>query len=45
MSGVLDTGEPQSGYMVGVDTPTAQEAALLQKLTQEFGDGPAPTKP
>jgi hypothetical protein len=25
-----DTGEPQSGYLVGVDTPTAQEAALLQ---------------
>jgi hypothetical protein len=40
-----DTGEPQSGYLVGVDTPTAQDAVLLQKLTQEFGDGPAPAKP
>ncbi len=35
------TGEPQSGYLVGVDTPTAQEAALLQKLAEEFGDGSA----
>ena len=40
-----DTGEPQSGYLVGVDTPTAQEAALLQKLTEEFGDAPATTNP
>jgi hypothetical protein len=40
-----DTGEPQSGYLVGVDTPPAQEAALLQKLAKEFGDAPATTKP
>ena len=40
-----DTGEPQSGYLVGVDTPTAQEAALLQKLAKEFGDAPATTNP
>jgi hypothetical protein len=40
-----DTGEPQSGYLVGVDTPTAQEAALLQKLAKEFGDAPATTSP
>ncbi len=40
-----DTGEPQSGYLVGVDTPTAQEAALLQKLATEFGDAPATTNP
>jgi hypothetical protein len=40
-----DTGEPQSGYVVGVDTPPAQEAALLQKLAEEFGDGSATTKP
>jgi hypothetical protein len=39
-----DTGEPQSGYLVGVDTPTAQEAALLQKLAEEFGDAPTSTK-
>jgi hypothetical protein len=39
------TGEPQSGYLVGVDTPTAQEAALLQKLAKEFGDAPATTNP
>jgi hypothetical protein len=38
-----DTGEPQSGYLVGIDTPTAQEAALLQKLAEEFGDGSATT--
>jgi hypothetical protein len=31
------------GYLVGVDTPTAQEAALLQKLAEEFGDAPATT--
>ena len=40
-----DTGEPQSGYVVGVDTPTAQEAALLQKLAEGFGDGSATTNP
>ena len=40
-----DTGEPQSGYVVGVDTPTAQDAALLQKLAEEFGDAPATTHP
>jgi hypothetical protein len=40
-----DTGEPQSGYLVGVDTPTAQEAALLQKLAKEFGDAPATMNP
>ncbi len=36
-------GNRQSGYLVGVDTPTAQEAALLQKLAEEFGDAPATT--
>ena len=40
-----DTGEPQSGYLVGVDTPTAQEAALLQNLAGELGDAPATTNP
>ena len=30
-----DTGEPESGWVVGVDTPTAHEAALLQKLAKE----------
>ena len=40
-----DTGEPQSGYVVGVDTPTAQEAALLQILAEGFGDGSATTNP
>ena len=40
-----DTGEPQSGYLVGVDTPTAQEAALLQNLAEELGDAPATTNP
>jgi len=40
-----DTGEPQSGYLVGVDSPTVQEGALLRRLTQEFGGGPATTDP
>jgi hypothetical protein len=40
-----DTGEPQSGYLVGVDTPTAQEAALLQNLAGELADAPATTNP
>jgi hypothetical protein len=40
-----DTGEPQSGYLVGFDTPTAQDAALLHKLAEEFGDAPATTNP
>ena len=40
-----DTGEPQSGYLVGTDTPTTQERALLRKLAEEFGDGPATANP
>ncbi len=40
-----DTGEPQSGYLVGTDTPTTQERALLRKLAEEFGDGPPPPTP
>ena len=40
-----DTGEPQSGYLVGVDTPTAQERVLLRRLAEQFGDGPATSKP
>jgi hypothetical protein len=35
-----DTGEPQWGYLVGTDTPTTQERALLRELAEEFGDGP-----
>jgi len=31
--------------LVGVDTPTADEAALLQKLAEGFGDGSATTNP
>jgi hypothetical protein len=40
-----DTGEPQSGYMVGTDTPTTQERALPRKLADEFGDGPTTSTP
>ena len=40
-----DTGEPESGYLVGIDTPTTQERALLRKLAEEFGDGPATANP
>ena len=40
-----DTGEPQSGYLVGTDTPTTQEGALLRKLAEEFGDGPTTASP
>jgi hypothetical protein len=40
-----DTGEPESGYLVGVDTPTAQDRALLRKLAEEFGDGPTTAYP
>jgi len=40
-----DTGEPQWGYLVGTDTPTTQERALLRKLAEEFGDGPTTAKP
>ena len=40
-----DTGEPESGYLVGIDTPTPQEAALLRKLTKEFGHGPTTADP
>ncbi len=40
-----DTGEPESGYLVGVDTPTAQEGALLRKLAEEFSSGTATTNP
>jgi hypothetical protein len=40
-----DTGEPQSGYLVGTDTPTTQERALLRKLAEEFGDGPTTANP
>jgi hypothetical protein len=40
-----DTGEPQSGYMVGTDNPTIQERALLRKLAEEFGDGPTTANP
>jgi hypothetical protein len=40
-----DTGEPQWGYLVGTDTPTTQERALLRKLAEEFGDGPTTANP
>ena len=40
-----DTGEPQSGYLVGVDTPTVQERALLRTPPEQFGGGPATTDP
>ena len=40
-----DTGEPESGYLLGVDTPATQERALLRKLAEEFGGGPATTDP
>lgn len=40
-----DTGEPESGYLVGTDTPTTQERALLRKLAEEFGDGPTTANP
>ena len=40
-----DTGEPQSGYLVGTNTPTTQERALLRKLAEEFGDGPTTANP
>ena len=30
-----DTGEPQSGYLVGTDTPTTQERAQLRKLAEK----------
>lgn len=32
-----DTGEPQSGYLVGTNNPTPQEKALLRKMSDEFG--------
>jgi len=35
-----DTGEPQSGYLVGVNEPTASEETMLQKISEEFGYGP-----
>lgn len=31
------TGEPQSGYLVGADSPTPEEKALLRKLSDELG--------
>ena len=40
-----DTGEPQSGYLVGTDTPTTHERAVLSKLAEEFGDGPTTAGP
>jgi hypothetical protein len=40
-----DTGEPQWGYLVGTDTPTTQDRALLRKLAEEFGDGPTTANP
>jgi hypothetical protein len=39
------TGEPECGYLVGTDTPTTQERALLRKLAEEFGDGPTTASP
>jgi hypothetical protein len=38
-----DTGEPQSGYLVGTDNPTPREKAFLRKLCEEFGGRPAST--
>ncbi|MGH3960835.1 hypothetical protein [Mycobacterium sp.] len=35
-----DTGEPQSGYLVGTNDPTPHEKALLRKLAEEFGGRP-----
>ncbi|MEO6794213.1 MAG: hypothetical protein ABI253_03880 [Mycobacterium sp.] len=32
-----DTGEPQSGYLVGANNPTPEEKALLRKVADEFG--------
>ncbi|MCV7401284.1 hypothetical protein H7K24_14090 [Mycobacterium fragae] len=40
-----ETGEPQSGYLVGTDTPTTHERALLRKLAEEFGGGPTTAYP
>jgi hypothetical protein len=37
-----EIGEPQSGYLVGVDNPTADERALLQKLSKEFPRSSSP---
>ena len=34
-----DTGEPESGYLVGIETPTAQETALLRKLAGGWATG------
>jgi hypothetical protein len=31
--------------LVGTDTPTTQERALLRKLAEEFGDGPTTANP
>lgn len=35
-----DVGEPQSGFLVGTNNPTAKEKALLRKLADEFGQRP-----
>ncbi|MDD7811569.1 hypothetical protein PP713_03200 [Mycobacterium sp. CSUR Q5927] len=32
-----DTGEPQSGYLVGINNPTPEQKALLRKISEEFG--------
>jgi hypothetical protein len=32
-----DTGEPQSGYLVGTNKPSPTQQALLHKLAEEFG--------
>ena len=40
-----DTGEPESGYLVGTNNPTPQKAALLRKLAKEFGHGPTTADP
>lgn len=32
-----DGGEPQTGYLVGTNNPTAEQKALLRKLSDEFG--------
>jgi hypothetical protein len=35
-----DTGEPQSGYLVGTNNPSPKERALVRKLSEEFGGRP-----
>lgn len=35
-----DTGEPESGYLVGTNAPTPEEKALMRKLADEFGHRP-----